>query len=58
MRRATNRLQQERFFRKSFYEMEAASGREGGVGLSEVKKFMQRISYKVTTSALKDRFVR
>ena len=44
--RASNRLCQERFFRKSFYEMESQSGRDGAVGLPELKKFMQKISYK------------
>ena len=44
--RASNRLCQERFFRKSFYEMEGQSGRDGAVGLPELKKFMQKISYK------------
>ena len=44
--RASNRLCQERFLRKSFYEMESQSGRDGAVGLPELKKFMQKISYK------------
>ena len=48
-------LQQERWFRKHFYSMENP-GREGTIGMPELKKFMQKISYKITTSALKERF--
>lgn len=46
-----------RFFRKSFYEMEAP-GREGVVTLPDLKKFMQRVSLKVSTSSLRERFSR
>ena len=31
-------------------------GREGTIGLPELKKFTQKISYKITTNALKERF--
>ena len=50
--RASNRLCQERFLRKSFYEMESQSGRDGAVGLPELKKFMQKISYKGDAKAI------
>lgn len=42
------RLHQERWFRKGFYEMEIA-GREGAIGLPELKKFMQKVNCKIQT---------
>ena len=53
-------LFQERYFRKCFYDLEgpSSSSSGSGLGLPEVKKFMQRISHKVTTSSLKEQFSR
>ncbi|TRY67123.1 hypothetical protein TCAL_13126 [Tigriopus californicus] len=55
VRRASNRLHQERWFRKAFYEMESPA-REGLLTLSDLKKFMQKISCKMATSTLKEKF--
>jgi len=45
----------QRWFRKRFYEMETP-GKDGVIGLSELKKFMQRINCKISTSQLKEKF--
>eukprot|EP00095_Tigriopus_kingsejongensis_P002053 maker-scaffold254_size236139-snap-gene-1.12 protein:Tk02053 transcript:maker-scaffold254_size236139-snap-gene-1.12-mRNA-1 annotation:"1-phosphatidylinositol -bisphosphate phosphodiesterase gamma-1" len=55
VRRASNRLHQERWFRKAFYELEAP-GRDGALALSDLKKFLQKISHKMATSTLKEKF--
>ena len=49
------RLHQERWFRKGFYEMETP-GKEGVIGVQELKKFMQKVNCKITTSVLKEKF--
>ena len=54
-KKSSNLLSMERWLRKSFYDMETAD-KPSSLGLSELKKFMLRINYKVTTSALKERF--
>lgn len=55
VRKASNRLHQERWFRKSFYELENPNRDSTTVSLSDMKKFMTKISHKTTTSALKVR---
>lgn len=57
VQKASFRLHQERWFRKGFYEMETP-GKEGTIGLSDLKKFMQKVNYKVTTSSLKEKFAK
>jgi len=44
-----------KWLRKSFYEMEAP-GKEGTISLQELKKFMQKVNCKISTSSLKERF--
>jgi len=53
--RATYGLTLQRWFRKSFYEMETP-GKEGTIALPELKKFMQKVNCKIPTSALKEKF--
>ena len=48
-------LSLQRWFRKCFYEMETP-GKEGVISFQELKKFMQKVNYKVSASALKDKF--
>ena len=45
----------QRWFRKSFYEMEAP-GKEGVISLPELKKFMQKVNCKIPNSTLKEKF--
>jgi len=52
--RATYGLTLQRWFRKSFYEMETP-GKEGTIALPELKKFMQKVNCKIPTSALKEK---
>jgi len=52
---ATYGLTLQRWFRKSFYEMETP-GKEGTIALPELKKFMQKVNCKIPTSALKEKF--
>ena len=58
VKQASNRLHQERWLRKSFYEMENPRTSEGGLGLTDLKKFMAKINCKIATSALKEKFSR
>jgi len=53
--RATYGLTLQRWFRKSFYEMETP-GKEGTIALPELKKFMQKVNCKIPNSALKEKF--
>ena len=53
--RATYGLTLQRWFRKSFYEMETP-GKEGTIALPELKKFMQKVNCKIPNGALKDKF--
>ena len=53
VRNASYKLHQERWFRKGFYDMEKHSGT---IGLQELKKYMQKINCKVSTSVLRDKF--
>ena len=52
---ATYGLTLQRWFRKSFYEMETP-GKEGVISLPELKKFMQKVNCKITSSSLKEKF--
>ncbi|XP_023319680.1 1-phosphatidylinositol 4,5-bisphosphate phosphodiesterase gamma-1 isoform X2 [Eurytemora carolleeae] len=49
-------LSLQRWFRKCFYEMETP-GKEGVISFQELKKFMQKVNYKVSASSLKDKFM-
>jgi len=53
--RATYGLTLERWFRKSFYEMETP-GKEGTIALPELKKFLQKVNCKIPNSSLKEKF--
>ena len=55
VRAATYGLTLQRWFRKSFYEMEAP-GKEGVISLPELKKFMQKVNCKIPNSTLKEKF--
>jgi len=52
---ATYSLSLQRWFRKSFYDMETP-GKEGAITLQELKKFLQKVNCKVPTIVLKERF--
>ena len=47
-------LNLQRWFRKCFYDMEIP-GKEGTVAFQELKKFFQKVNYKVSNNLLKDR---
>ncbi len=55
---ASYKLHQERWFRKGFYEMESWTGKEGTIGLAELKKFCSKINCKVNNSSLRDKFTK
>ncbi|CAB4059466.1 PLCG1 [Lepeophtheirus salmonis] len=52
---ASYKHEQERWFRKGFYQFEIP-GKEGCLGLTELKKFLHKISYKIPNSVLKEKF--
>ena len=52
---ATYGLTLQRWFRKSFYEMETP-GKENFISLPELKKFMQKVNCKISNSSLKQKF--
>lgn len=58
VRSASYKLHQERWFRKGFYEMESLTGKEGTIGLPELKKFMAKINCKVANNVLRDKFAK
>ena len=52
------RLNRERYFRKGFYDMETQTGKEGVLGLQDLKKYMQKVNHKIPTSTLKEKFTK
>jgi len=58
VRSASYKLHQERWFRKGFYEMETWTGKEGTIGLAELKKFCSKINCKVSNSVLREKFTK
>jgi len=48
-------LSLQRWFRKCFYDMET-TGKEGVLSFQELKKFMQKVNYKIATTSLKTKF--
>ena len=52
---STYRTAQERMFRKSFYALEQP-GREGTIVVQDLKRFMQKVSLKMNTATLKEKF--
>ena len=38
--------------------MEAQSGKEGVLGLQDLKKYMQKVNHKIPTSTLKEKFTK
>ena len=55
---ASYKLHQERWFRKGFYEMEALTGKEGTIGLAELKKFSSKVNCKVSNAVLREKFAK
>ena len=55
---ASYKLHQERWFRKGFYEMESWTGKEGTIGLGELKKFCSKINCKISNSVLREKFTK
>ena len=55
VRNSSYRIHQERWFRKGFYQMETP-GKEGTMSIQDLKRFMQKVSLKISTANLKDKF--